>query len=157
VHPEHPDAQYGLASALLRLGRTDQAAPHLEAFNRLARQRAEALRSNYELFGLKRQATFHEDEGRYEDAVAAWRAVVDREPEHAENHLALGEALVAAGHVDLGIRSLERAAALQVAGDVYRRLAELYAARGLGEQSARAQAEYERRQADAFRRRTSGH
>jgi tetratricopeptide (TPR) repeat protein len=157
LKPDYPDAQYGLASALLRLGRAGDAATPLHAFRSLASRRAAAARASFELFALKRKATIHADEGRYDEAVDAWQAVVAREPANPENHLELGEALVAAGGIATAIDTLEHAMTLGAPADVLRRLAELYAAEGRDEASARARAEYERWQTEALRARFKRH
>ena len=73
------EARYALATALMRLGNTAEAAPELERVEQAQRQSLASRRRNMSLDVLKEEAALRAAEGRYETAIALY-----------ENALALG-------------------------------------------------------------------
>lgn len=149
---DHRQARYSLATALLRLGRTEEGQTELAAFQRLQADDAAARARSLELGGLKREASEHSANGDHEKAVALLRRALDLEPNDAVSHLNLGLALLYAGHAADAIERFESAVALKAPPDVHRHLAEAYAALGRDEDSRRELALYQQLQQDSLRR-----
>ena len=140
----HAEARYALATALMRLGNTQEAARELERFEQAQRQMLADRRRNISLDVLKEEAALRAAEGSYDRAAALWQQAIDREPGRPSNHLGLAAALAGAGRIDAAIAHYEKAVALGADPVVYRRLAELYAKEGRIDDAARAGAMYER-------------
>jgi len=70
--------------------------------------------------------------------------IVERDPKSAGAHVALGVALLRAGRAAEAVERLQTAAGLGAYGEVYRHLADAYAALGQADQSARARDVYTR-------------
>jgi tetratricopeptide (TPR) repeat protein len=81
-----PAVQFGLGTVLVKIGRADEAIPHLRAAVRLRPDYAEA---HYNL-GLALAAT-----GRAQEAVGEYEAALGLRPGHADTRLALAKALLA--------------------------------------------------------------
>jgi tetratricopeptide (TPR) repeat protein len=138
------EARYGLATALMRSGNTQEAARELDRVEQAQRQMLADRRRNMSLVVLKEEAALRAAEGSYDRAAALWQQAIDREPGRSSNHLGLAAALESAGRIDTAIAHYEKAAVLGADPVVYRRLAELYAKVGRIDDAARARAMYER-------------
>jgi tetratricopeptide (TPR) repeat protein len=145
IPPALMQARYLLGHTLARLGRTSDSLEQLAEYDRLRAAANDDARRTFEIDMLRQEAARATDSGRHEDAVAALQQVVDREATRPEHHIALAGALRQAGRTEAAIGHLETAATLDKTNkDVYRQLAELYAALGRTSESAIAQQTYRR-------------
>jgi len=140
----HAGTRYALATALTRLGNTQEAARELELFEQTQRETLANRRRTMALDVLREEAALRAAEGGYDRAAALWQRVIDREPGRSSNHLGLAAALAGGGQTDAAIHQYEVAAELDATPEVYRQLAALYAKVGRIEDSARARAMYDR-------------
>jgi tetratricopeptide (TPR) repeat protein len=145
IAPALVQARYLLGHTFARLGRARESGEQLAEYDRLRAAANDNARRSFEIDMLQQEAARATESGRHADAVAAWQKVVDREPTHAEHHIALAGALRRAGRPDAAIGQLESAATLDKTNtEVYRQLAELYATLGRTNESATAQQTYSR-------------
>ena len=141
---DHAEARYALATALMRLGNTQEASRELERVQQAQRQMLADRRRNISLDVLREEAALRAAEGSYARATALWQQVVDLEPGRPSNHLGLAATLASAGRIATAIAHYEKAVTLGADPVVYRQLAELYTKVGRIEDAARARATYER-------------
>jgi tetratricopeptide (TPR) repeat protein len=144
IQQGHAEARYALATALNRLGQTQEAARELERFDQQQQRMLADRRRNMTLDVLREEAALRAAEGAYDRAAALWQQVIDQQPERSSDHLGLAAALTAAGQIDAAIAQYEKAITLGADPVVYRQLAELYAKAGRTEDSARARTMYDR-------------
>jgi len=147
-----PEARYVYATALIRLGNSDDGAREMQVFQRLQAEDAELRARAFELGRLRREAVLATSDGSHANAVASLRQVLVLEPTAATSHLDLGLALLRAGQFAEAIERLDTAAALNAHFDVHRHLAEAYAALGRNEDSQRERDAYARMRQDAIRK-----
>jgi tetratricopeptide (TPR) repeat protein len=150
--PPDKEARYVLATALLRLGRTEEGARELETFQRLQADATAAKSREFELGALRRDATVSTTAGDHEKAVTLLRRVLELDPGTAAAHLDLGVALLEAGHAQDAIEPLTAAIERHGPIDAHRHLAEAYAAAGRAEESQRERALYARLRQEALQR-----
>lgn len=146
------EARYVYATALIRLGRTDQGTRELQTFQRLQAEDATLRARALELGRLRREAAVSSAQGDYATASALLREALTLDPRAPASHYDLGLALLGAGRLPEAIERLSTAAALGAPIDVHVRLAEAYAANGQAEDGERARARYEALKRDAIRR-----
>lgn len=151
LDPGHAQAHFVLGTALVRLDQADEGARALDAFARLHAADDEANRLQLELAALRREAEVYAGQGDHARAVALLTRVVERLPASDGDRVALGAALLRAGRAAEAVDRLQEAAGLGAGGDVYRHLAEAYAALGQTDQSAGARAVYLRIRRDSLR------
>jgi tetratricopeptide (TPR) repeat protein len=144
LRPALVQARYLLGHTLARLGRTNDSAAQLSEYTRLRAAANDDARRVFELDMLRQEAVRHSQAGRRDEAAAAWRQVVDREPGSRDDRIALAEALLGANRPAAAVEQLEAAARLDANPDVYRRLAEVYSTLGRSADSAAARATAER-------------
>jgi Flp pilus assembly protein TadD len=89
LHPEDPRIGLNLGSALLRLGREDEAIAALERVAALSPVYAERAQGMIGAWAVQ--------QGDWDEAIARFRAVLRARPESEEGRLALGAAYLAAG------------------------------------------------------------
>jgi tetratricopeptide (TPR) repeat protein len=152
LDPSHRQARYVLATSLIRLGRTDEGQRELDEFQRLQTQDAAAQARDFELGGLRREASISSANGDHEKAVALLRKALELEPDAAVSHINLGLALLRAGKPAEAITRFETAATLNGPADIHRYLAEAYAALGRDEESRRELAAYGQLKQDRLQR-----
>jgi tetratricopeptide (TPR) repeat protein len=136
--PTQLQARYLLGHTLARLKRATESQQQLAEFDKL---RAAVLANDRRLFEidqLREDAVRAASGGRNDEAIAAWRTVVERVPDRAEDRLALASALIKAGRPSLAIEQLESAARLHPDPDVYRQLADVYTTLGRASESTTA-------------------
>jgi tetratricopeptide (TPR) repeat protein len=143
LQPDDVDAQYALATALTRLGNSEEGARYFERVEQIQRQRLADQRRALSLDVLKEEAALRATESDFDRAAALWRQVIQLEPARAANHLGLAAALANAGRHDAAIEEYERGAALGAEPVVFRLLADLYARVGRASDAARARVRYE--------------
>jgi tetratricopeptide (TPR) repeat protein len=152
LNAENKEAQYTLATALVRLGRTEEGAAPLRAFQRL--QEAEMARDRrvYALNALRRGASLALQRGDAAAAVKSLEEAIELEGNDASLHADIGAALLKAGRAGDAVVHFQRALELDKATDVIQSLAEAYNALGKVEERRRYSEMYERQKADRMRR-----
>ncbi len=146
----HREARYIHATALIRLGNTDQGAAEMQVFQRLQAEDSESRARQFELGRLRREASVSRAAGDAANAVTLLRRVLVLDPRSATSHLDLGLALLESGQPADAVERLNTAAALNAPFDVHRHLAKAYAALGQKEESEKEQALYERLKRDSI-------
>ena len=152
LEPGHLQAHFVLGTALVRSGQEDQGLRELETFQRLEAQAAQARQLEFELGGLRREATVRASEGDQARAIALLTEVAAKDPKSAAAHLELGGALLRAGRYQEAIERLQTAAGLGAPIEVYRHLGDAYAGLGQTELSVRAKGVYAGAVRDRLRR-----
>jgi tetratricopeptide (TPR) repeat protein len=127
-NPSSKQARYALASALMRLGKQDDAKPEFDAFERLQAEETAATARQMTVNGLRREAAARSDGGEYDRAVAALRKVLELSSSAASSHLELGVALLKAGQAAEALDHLQAAARLEDSLEVHEQLTSAYAA-----------------------------
>ena len=151
--PNLREARYALAQALTRAGKRADAQRQLTEFERL---RAEAIardRHEMDIAALKGAAVRQSAQGQHRQSAETWKKVIALEPDVAQNHLDLAEALVKAGALEESLRDFVKAAELNGVAEVHGRLADVLARLGRTRESALARETYERLRLEDFRRR----
>jgi tetratricopeptide (TPR) repeat protein len=155
LQPDLREARYGLAQALTRASRREDAQRHLLEFER---QRAEATareRRALDIDAVRGEAARRSAAGQHVQAAAAWKKVIGLEPDRAQNYLNLAEALVKAGALEESLQYFVKTADLNGVAEVHLRLAEVLARLGRIKESVLARETYERLRLEDFRRRSS--
>jgi tetratricopeptide (TPR) repeat protein len=150
LDPAIKEARYVLGTALMRLGQVDEGSRQIEEFRRLQTEASAAAHRQYELERLKHDAAVSLARSEYENATGLLRQAVALEPTSAPIHLALGFALLAAGHYPESVANLQKAAQLGPGPDAHRYLAEAYRALGRPQES-RAEADVYRQMAERLK------
>ncbi len=138
------EARYVHATALLRMGNTEQGTAEMQAFQRLQEEDAASRARAFELGRLRREATVSLAAGDHANAIALLQRVLVLEPTSPTSHLDLGLALLDSGQAAAALDRLTTAAALNAPPDVHRHLARAHAALGQTDESRKEQALYER-------------
>ena len=138
------DAQivHTLGEALVRAGRADEGRQHLESAGRLQERAVEAQRRARTAGMLSVQAEVAKSEGNAAGVIELWRNAADLEPRDSSIRLRLADALVATNRGAEAAAELERIIPLNAGPDVHRRLANVYAALGRADDSARERRVY---------------
>jgi tetratricopeptide (TPR) repeat protein len=144
LQPAFAAARHMLGNALMRVGRTEEGARELAAFQQLETAAADHRRRTMAAGVVREEAMLRAAQGDVERAVSLWQQLIKLEPDVAAHHAALGALLAGARQPGAALPHLERAAALGAAPDVYRNLAAVYAALGRADDSAAARIRYER-------------
>ena len=150
--PSHIQARYALATSLMRLGRTDESQQELEAYQRLQDRATAAKSRQFQIDGLRREASESSAKGNHERAAELLRKVLEYEPAAAASYLDLGVALLKAGRTAEAIERFKSAEALNAHFGVHRYLAEAYAASGKPDESQREQARYTQLKQESLQR-----
>jgi tetratricopeptide (TPR) repeat protein len=152
LQPDLREARYGLAQALTRASRREEAQRHLVEFER---QRAEATareRRAIDIDAIKGEAARRSAAGQHAQAVMLWKKVLGMEPDRAQNYLDLAEALVKAGSLEESLQYFVKTAELDGVAEVHLRLAEVLTRLGRARESALARETYEKLRLEDFRR-----
>jgi len=152
LNAENKEAQYTLATALVRLGRAEEGAAALRSFQRL--QEAEMARDRrvYAQNALRRSASLALQRGDAADAVARLQDAIALAPNDASLHVDIGAALLKARRAEDAVAHFQRALELDRTADVTQSLAEAYGALGKTEERRRYLEIYERQKSDRLRR-----
>jgi tetratricopeptide (TPR) repeat protein len=142
LEPANVQAVHGLGEALVRAGRTAEGQAQLEESERLRNLAVEDQRRQRTSGMLALQAEIDTREGQHDRAIETWRRVIELEGTTSANLLRLAEALFAAKRFEQAAEQILMAIAQNAGPDAHRRLAEVYAAMGRGEESTRARATY---------------
>ena len=148
------EARYGLAQALTRASRREEAQRHLVEFER---QRAEATareQQALDIDAVKSEAARKSAAGQHVQAAGIWKKVIGLEPDRAQNYLDLAEALVKAGALEESLQYFVKTADMDGVAEVHLRLAGVLARLGRARESALARETYENLRLEDFRRRS---
>ena len=150
-----PTAQYTLASALIRLGETEEGEAELEKFRQLQAKSLANQHRQREVLALWQEAAARLEQEDYNAAIVLLREAIEHEPQ-AGLYLALGSALLEARRYELAVTSFQQALRLNAdSPDVRRDLAAAYEALGRSEESARER-EIARRMSEELLHRLGG-
>lgn len=155
LQPDLREARYGLAQALMRASRREDARRHLMEFER---QRAEATareRRALDIDAVKEEAVRRSAAGQHAQAAGTWKKVIALEPESARNYFALAEALFKAGALEESLVYFVKTADMDGVAEVHRRLADVLARLGRRRESDLARETYERLRLQDFRARST--
>ena len=153
--PAQSEARYVLATALVRLGRTEEGKKELETFQRQQAEAAAARARFLEVEGLRREAAISAGDGDHARTTANLRKVLALEASY-RSRLELGLALLDADQPAEALEQLTAAASdLDATYDVHRYLAAAYLALGRVADSQREQAAYDRIRREALKRRAA--
>jgi tetratricopeptide (TPR) repeat protein len=152
LDPSHVQAHFVLGTALVRSNQEDQGLRELDTFQRLEAQAAQARQLEFELGGLRREATLRATEGDHGRAVALLAQALEKDPKSAGAHMELGVALLKAGRYQDAVERLQAAAGMGASDEVYRHLGDAYDNLGETDQSLRARGVYARVLRDRLRR-----
>jgi tetratricopeptide (TPR) repeat protein len=153
---DHKEARYVLATALLRLGRTDEGNRELQEYQRLQAEATALQQRRFEIAALRRDASVSAANGDHARAVALLRKALDAQPGSPTAEFDLGLALLRAGQAADAIPHLQAALVPGSQPDVHRHLAAAYEATGRAEESRRERALYAQARQDALRRAGAG-
>jgi len=149
---DNKQAQYTFATALVRMGRTDEGAAALRVFQRLQEATESRDRRIYEVNALRRQATLSRTRGDLGTAIARLQEAVGYDPDDSGLQVDLGLALLEAHRPEDAIPHFTRALQLDSNANVHRQLAEAYDALGRDADRQRQLELYERQKAERLQR-----
>jgi tetratricopeptide (TPR) repeat protein len=145
------EALHAFGNALIRAGRTAEGQQRLEESVRLQAQDVEDQRSRRTVAMLSVQAAIHVSKGEYEAAIESWKEAITIRRDSV-GPLQVADALMRAGRLEEASAVLKAAIASNPRPELHRRLAEIYAALGRGEESARERQTYTQQRLDELRR-----
>jgi len=140
-----------LGNALIRAGRTEEGQQRLEQSVRRQAQDVEDQRSRRTAAMLTVQAEVHMSKGEYESALDVWKqaTTIRRDSVGA---LQVADALIKTRRLEEAAAVLQAAIQSNARPETHRRLAEVYAALGRPEESARERQAYTQKRLDELRR-----
>jgi tetratricopeptide (TPR) repeat protein len=153
LQPDLREARYALAQALTRASKRADAERHLLEFERQRVEAAAREQRVLDVDAIKSEATTKAAAGQHRAAVELRRKVIALQPNVAQNHLDLAEALVKAGAIGESLQYFVKTADLDGVAEVHLRLADVLARLGRAKESALARDTYERLRLEDFRRR----
>ena len=134
-------ALHALGDALTRAGRTAEGQQRLEESVRRQAEAVEEQRSLRTVAMLTVQAEIHMSKGEYEAAIDVFKEAIAVRRDRV-SPLRLADALVGAKRLEDAAGLLQNSASSNARPDIYRRLADVYAALGRTEQSEAARRTY---------------
>ena len=137
----HAEAHHALGEALTRAGRTAEGQQRLEESVRRQAEGVEEQRSLRTVAMLTVQAELHMAKGDYEAAIDVFKEAIGVRRDRV-SPLRLADALVGAKRYEEAAGLLQNSASSNARPDIYRRLADVYAALGRTEESAAARRIY---------------
>ena len=127
--------------ALTRAGRTEEGQQRLEESRRRQAEAVEDQRSLRTVARLTVQAELHMSKGEYETAIDVFKEAIAVRRDRV-SPLRLADALVGARRLEDAAGLLQNSASANARAEIYRRLADVYAALGRSEESAAARRTY---------------
>jgi tetratricopeptide (TPR) repeat protein len=144
-------ALQALGNALTRAGRTAEGQQRLEESVRRQAQDVEDQRSRRTSAMLSVQAAIHVSRGEYEAAIDIWKQAITIRRDSV-GPLQVADALTKAGRLEEASAVLQAAIRSNPRPEVHRRLAEVYAALGRTDESARERLTYTEQRLEELRR-----
>jgi tetratricopeptide (TPR) repeat protein len=154
LQPGLREARYGLAQALTRVSRREEAQRHLLEFERQRAEAAAREQRAIDIDAVKGEAARKSAAGQHVQAATIWKKVIGLEPDRAQNYLDLAESLVKAGALEESLQYFVKTADMDGVAEVHLRLAEVLARLGRAKESALARETYEMLRLEDFRRRS---
>jgi tetratricopeptide (TPR) repeat protein len=151
LDPGNSQALNALGNALIRAGRTEEGQQRLQQSVRRQAQDVEDQRSQRTAAMLTVQAELHLSRGEYDAALDVWKQAITIRRDSVGS-LQVAEALIKAGRLDQAAAVLQAAIPVNARPETHRRLAEVYAALGRSEDSARERQAYTQQRLEALRR-----
>jgi len=145
------EALHALGNALIREGRTAEGQRRLEESVRRQAQDVEDQRSRRTVAMLSVQAAIHVSKGEYEAAIESWKQAITIRRDSV-GPLQVADALMRAGRLEEASAVLRAAIGSNPRPELHRRLAEVYAALGRTDESARERQTYTQQRLDELRR-----
>ena len=149
--PGSSEALHALGSGLVRAGRTAEGQQHLEESVRRQAQDVEDQRSRRTAAMRAVQAEIHVSRGEYDAAIDVFKQAITIRRDSVGT-LQVADALIKAGRLEEAAAVLEAAIPLNSRPETRRRLAEVYAALGRTEESARERRTYTEQRLEELRR-----
>ena len=149
------EALQALGNALVRTGNTAEGQTRLQESAQLRSRSIDEERLTRTIAILSVQADVRKDARDFAAAVDLWDQIVQLRPGNAANHTRLADACVAAGRLEEAAKEYQTAISLGAGVDVRRRLAEVYAALGRTDDSARERASYVQQRLEDLRQRST--
>ncbi|MFQ5876841.1 MAG: tetratricopeptide repeat protein [Acidobacteriota bacterium] len=112
IDPRHVAARFNLARAYARAGRLDQAEEQNRIYAELSGSSAAAQERDAQIRAQSLKAVQYRQEGRFDQALAEYRALAERFPDHPPLLTEIGRLELRLGRRDDARRTLERAVAL---------------------------------------------
>jgi tetratricopeptide (TPR) repeat protein len=145
------EALHALGSALIRAGRMADGRQRLEESVRRQAQDVEDQRSRRTAAMLTTQAEIHASKKEYDAAIDIWKQAIAVRRESV-NHLQVADALIKAGRLEEAAAVLRETIPSNPRPEARRRLAEVYAALGRTDESARERQTYTEQRLEELRR-----
>jgi len=145
------EALHALGNALIRAGRTAEGQQRLDESVRRQAQDVEDQRNRRTAAMLSVQAAIHASKGEYDAAFDAWKQAISLRRDSV-GPFQVADALMKAGRFDEASAVLQAAIPTNPRPEVHRRLAEVYAAMGRTEESARERRTYTTQRLEELRR-----
>ena len=140
-----------LGNALIRAGRTAEGQQRLEESVRWQAQDLEDQRNRRTAAMLSVQAAIHASKGEYDAAIDTWKQAITIRRDSV-GPFQIADALIKAGRLEDASALLQAAIPSNPRPEVHRRLAEVYAAMGRTEESARERQTYTKQRLEELRR-----
>jgi tetratricopeptide (TPR) repeat protein len=145
------EALHALGNALIRAGRTAEGQQRLEDSVRRQAQDVEDQRSRRTAAMLSVQAAIHASKGEYDAAIDSWKRAITMRRDSV-GPFQVADALIKAGRLEEASAVLQAAIPSNPRPEIHRRLAEVYAALGRTEESARERRTYTEQSLEQLRR-----
>ena len=155
IDRNNQEALHALGDALVRSGKTTEGQTRLQESGQLRSRSIDEDRLTRTIALLTMQADIRKDARDTAGTIDLWDQIVQLRPGIASNHTRLADACVAGGHLEEAAKAYQTAVSLGAAVDVRRRLAEVYAALGRKDDSAREQASYVQQRLEELRQRAA--
>jgi tetratricopeptide (TPR) repeat protein len=149
--PGSSEALHALGSGLVRAGRMAEGQQRLQESVRRQAQDVEDQRSRRTAAMLAVQAEIHVSRDEYDAAIDAWKQA-NAIRQDSVGHLQVAGALIRAGRLEEAAAVLQAGIPLNPRPETRRRLAEVYAALGRTEESARERQTYTEQRLEELRR-----
>ena len=154
--PANAQSVHALGDALVRAGKGSEGQQHLQESERLQSRAVEGQRRSRTAGMLTLQAEISMSQQRYENAIELWRQAAQLETQNVATRLRLAAALVAAQRLEEAATELRAAISLQAGPDARLKLADVYAALGRIDDSARERRIYSEERLRELRERAEG-
>jgi tetratricopeptide (TPR) repeat protein len=142
---------HALGNALIQAGRTAEGRQRLEESVRRQAEDVEEHRSQRTAAMLTVQAEIHVSRGEYDAAIDAWKQAIAIRRDSV-GHFRMSDALIKARRLEEAAAVLQAAIQVNPRPEAHRRLAEVYAALGRAEESARERQTYTEQRLEELRR-----
>ena len=155
LDPMNVAMRRALGDSLVRAGNAAEGQQRLEEAEQLQTKVFDEQRRQRAAAAVMVWAVRHMADRQYELAIEAWQQVIELQGGNAPNHLRLAQAFINAKRLEQAAEQLRLALAAKAGPEANRRLAEVYAALGRTEESARERQTYVDRRLRELRERSA--